>query len=133
MGYTINRHPLDESIVVGTYYEPFDPIIDSAGAGQYLLDVLNASPEPLYYISDMREVTLSFYDLVIGLETAYKTPGSAFAHPNLRTFAIGTDTLIGIGVKVVNEQTAKFGEINVKFYRNIDEALTEIMGRGRKE
>jgi len=126
MGCVFDRHPLNDSIIIGTYSEPFDPLADSYTAAEYLLDALKNSFTTMYYVADMRQLKVSFSDVMIGLDTAYKTPGSPYKHPNLKTFTVATDELIKMGA-IAAAQQMQYGQSDVMFYHNIDEALKEII------
>lgn len=124
MSYTISQKP-NSPIIIATFADPFDTVNDGGAVAGYLLDALNNSTSNIYYIADMSGVKIEFSDLVMGLAAAYTTPGSPYANPRLKTYTVANDDLIEFGAKAAAEQQ-QYGKVEVKFYRDVKEALEAI-------
>lgn len=124
MGVNISLNA-NEPIIIAVYTNPFNAVEDSNAVAGYLIDFLEKSKEQVYFVADMREINVTFSDLVSGLAVAYTTPGSPYANPRLKTFTVATDELISLGAKAVAEQR-QYGRADVQLYNTVEAALTEI-------
>jgi hypothetical protein len=124
VGHTITQMP-DEPIIVATFTNPFDPVKDAVPVAGYLLEHLKNTTGRVYYIADMSGLKINFSDLVQGMSQAFTDPNSPYVNPRLATFTVAGDTLISVGVKAAAEQQ-RYGKANIKLYRSINQAMSEI-------
>lgn len=112
-------------VLIATLLEPYDPISDTVQIAMELQKRLDSSNEDVNLITDLRNINVTFSDLIQGLAVAYKTPGSVFANPRLKSFTVGSDLLIQIGAKAVSEQE-QYGRIPIKLHSSVESALQAI-------
>ena len=124
MTYIIEEKPELKAVLI-VYEAPFDSIRDTGGVAQYLMEQLANRTEELHFIADFSGTKVSFGDLVSGMAEAYRTPGSPFSNPLLKTYTVANDNLIKIGVKAAAEQE-QYGMASVKLYASVDEAMEDV-------
>jgi hypothetical protein len=124
MTFKVELFP-NEPIVVATFGEPFDPKRDTVGASDELSKILAKTEGPLYYVPDLSAIKISFADLTIGLAEAFRKPDSAYHNPRLRTFTVGSDELVQVGVQAAAQQ-AQYGRAAVQYFTLLDAALTQV-------
>lgn len=98
---------------------------DSTAVAIQLLEFLDKTTGPVYYIADMRDIKIKFSDLVMGMSQAFTDPHSPYANPRMTTYTVASDLLISLGVKAASEQQ-QYGKADVKMYKSVDDALAEI-------
>lgn len=121
MSFKFERVP-NEPIVIGTLSNPYDPAPDVEGISMALIQVLNETSETIYYVADMSDLNVSFSDLTMGLAQAFRTPGSPYANPRLKTLPVGSAGMIKFGVEAASQQS-NYGKQQIKLYASVDEAL----------
>ena len=124
MAFKFERVP-GEPIAIGTMFNPHDPVNDTIGLSEELTKTLNEISDTVYYIADMSSLDVSFADLTVGLAQAYRTPGSPYANPRLKTFPVGSAGMIKFGVEAASQQ-ANYGKQQIKLYASREEALETI-------
>lgn len=124
MSYTVEEKPELKAVLI-TYNAPFDSIKDTGGVAEYLMEALASRTEELHFVADFSGTKVSFGDLVSGMAEAYRTPGSPFSNPLLKTYTVANDNLIKIGVKAAAEQE-QYGMASVKLYSSVEEALQDV-------
>jgi hypothetical protein len=114
-----------EPIIVGTISAQFDLGHDAPVVIKQLQALLDESEEPLYDIADIREVKISFSDLVVALAIATKGEMGVLHHPKLRRFiAVTTNDLTRFGVAALKQ--AQYGNLSVDVFGSIEEALASV-------
>ena len=121
MSYKFERIP-GEPVVVGTLFNPYDPGPDVEGIAQELNKVLNETTGTMYYVADMSGLNVSFSELTVGLAQAFRTPGSPYANPRLKTFPVGSAAMIKFGVEAASQQS-NYGKQQIQLYASREEAL----------
>lgn len=124
MSFKFERIP-GESIAIGTMFNPHDPVNDTIGLSAELTKILDETTGTVYYIADMAGLDVSFADLTVGLAQAYRTPGSPYANPRLKTYPVGSASMIKFGVEAASQQ-ANYGKQQIKLYTSREEALETI-------
>src|SRR5687767_12851994 len=120
MTFKFERLP-NEPIVIGTISNPYHAMDDAMGLAVELNKVLEEMPGQIYYVADMAELNVSFAELTVGLATAYRTPGSPYASPRLKTFPIGSAAMIKFGVEAASQQS-NYGKQEIQLYGSREEA-----------
>lgn len=115
----------DKNILISTFSTPYDPMNDTMSSIQEITKRLNETDKDLHYVADMRALNISFADLVSGLAQAFSNPDSVFANPRLKTYTVGSNTLIRMGSQAVAEQS-QYGKIPIKLFSSVEEALQAI-------
>jgi hypothetical protein len=124
MSYTFERFP-NEPIAICTFKQPYDPKADAQGAAEELIKMLASIQGDVYYIADLRNINVSFSDLAVGLAQAFKTPGSPYANPRLKTFTVGSGELVRIGVETTARSQA-YGNVQVRLFTSLEDALEQV-------
>ena len=68
---------------------------------------------------------VSFSDLVQGMAAAFKTPGSVFGNPRLKTFTVGSDMLVQLGTKAATEQD-QYGKVAISLHTSVESAIEAV-------
>ncbi len=124
MAFKIQKLP-NEPVVLATMEVDFNMIRDSEAAIAETVAILDASPEPLVYISDTSNVTFSYDETVEGTNAVARGENPLFHHPNIR------QVLMVVG-NVMQEMVAQgmrtdtFGNVNVVTFKSLDEALAHV-------
>jgi hypothetical protein len=126
MAFKFERVP-NEPIVVGIMTNPHLPVEDTEGLSKELNQVLSEIPGTVYYIADMSKLSVSFADLTVGLAQAYRTPGSPYANPRLKTFPVGSASMIKFGVEAASKQE-NYGKQQIQLYSSVEEAMNVARG-----
>jgi hypothetical protein len=94
---------LDESILVVTYSQPFDPAVDTQGAMGELLALMQKAKPPYYNIADVRKISLTFSDVVNGMATLRQNPNLS----DVNFLSVGSGELLELGAKAIAQ--AQYG------------------------
>jgi len=94
---------LDESILIVTFTEPFDPVADAQKAFGDLLALVEKAKPPYFYVNDMRGVNLAFDDLVTGMTVFLQKVSLHDVH----FVGIGSGEMVALGAKAVKQ--AQYG------------------------
>ena len=121
MAFKVEKVP-NEPIVISTISNPYDAMVDSAGIAQELLQILSETSDTIYYVADMSNLNVSFSELTVGLAHAFRTPGSPYANPRLKTLPVGSAGMIKFGVEAASQQS-NYGKQQIQLYASVDEAL----------
>ncbi|NDJ63168.1 MAG: hypothetical protein GYB67_18760 [Chloroflexi bacterium] len=111
-----------EPIYYGVYDEPQNPVQDSQHVADKLSEVINSTTGPLVFIWDLSKITVSFSDLVIGLNDVFKRDAETpFTHPRVRAVTVSNDELVHFGTEAVGQE--QYGQADVKLVASLDEAI----------
>jgi len=127
MSYTITHKP-ELNTLIATFTQPFAVARDATAITKVLQQWLADTDGEVFYIADMRQVTISLQELTQGLTIAFRDPQSPYANPRLKTYTIGSDILIRMGGKAA-AQRDQYGQVNMEIYASLEEALEKIQVR----
>jgi hypothetical protein len=89
----------------------------------HVVGVLDAAPQKLFYVVDMRNMKVSFEDVMNGANVAARGAGSFLHHPNIREIVlISTDKMIALSVQGLRSPV--FGLESVSLFPTVEEALS---------
>ena len=121
MTFTIELLP-DEPIMLLTFSEDFkvgQHIAASDDATRALLDTVN---EPVFNVLDLRKVSMSFDDIMLGSNTGARSSNPIWKDPRIReTLFVSNMSLVNIAVKGL--RSATFNNIKAQAFSSVEDAL----------
>jgi hypothetical protein len=121
MSFTLEIFP-DEPILYSSFHHDFDFASEMPELAAQCNAALDASPEPLYLISNALEYQFSVSDLITGANMATRGEKPPFFHPNVRKVIWVTNSkLLELGAKGINSPT--FGNLEIEVFHTLEEAL----------
>ncbi len=114
--------PSGERIVIFKPDSSFTISRDLQPAVQQLADVLDSSNESMVYIADVRELNISFADMVNILGFVTRGELAIFQHPKLHEIVVVTSSNItALGAQALAQQ--QYGGVNAHVFEDMDAAL----------
>ncbi len=90
-----------------------------------MLQLLDASGQPLYLIIDLTNVKVSFSDIVMSMATLTKSSRAVLRHPNLKQIVVVTTfELFSLAAKALKQ--AQYGGLEAQVFPTLDEALAYV-------
>lgn len=87
-----------------------------------LVGQLDAQPEPVYMIYDLRGVSLGLDDILNTTNATARKPGAMLHHPNIRqNVLVATDALYHLVAQGLSSVT--FGQVKMPVYKTLEQAL----------
>jgi hypothetical protein len=127
MPYSVDLLP-NEPIVIVTLSEPFDWEKDIQATTARVADLTRHLEGPIYRISDMKQVSLDFSEVVTALAAATKAQEGGFNDPRFRVVFISQEALLDLaefGARSASQ--AQYGVAEpVQVFTDLDEALHHI-------
>jgi hypothetical protein len=115
----------DLPIYISTVPKEFTMAEDWAPSEAKLREVLNAYPEPLFYIADTRELKLSLDDLIAIANIAARGEDPLWRHPKIRgVYIISELRIVEMAAKGLN--SPMFGNTSIKVFDTVEKALEDI-------
>jgi hypothetical protein len=127
-GYTLQR--LDDlPALLLTFHREFEFQRDARRIVDELTALLEASPGPVFDITDAREMDLNFTDLVMGLQLVtrgvFSNDRPLLKHPNLREIVVVAAHRLTEAAGQALQQV-HYGGHQVRIFRTLDEALAYV-------
>ncbi|MGF1503741.1 MAG: hypothetical protein ACFB51_01190 [Anaerolineae bacterium] len=124
--FTVRRHAELPAVITWLSAEyntrEYYPAYDAALRG--LLDSLE---EPVHLITDTRQLTMNFADLVRGLANTSTGSDPLTRHPMIRQImVVTTDPLIDFGAKALERE--EYGHVKVAVVATLEDAFAAIRG-----
>lgn len=128
MSYTVEKYE-GEPIIVAMLHADFNLEKEAQASSQESIALLDAAPEPVYYISDSSQVKFSTDETIKGTSFAARGENPVFHHPNIKQvlMVIGDNAMQAM--TAAGMQTETFGNVNIKTFATLDEALTYARGQ----
>jgi hypothetical protein len=124
MSYTIEKLPGDP-IIVATTGEDFSISTEIDPLNVDLLKLLDAATEPIYYIVDVRTISISVSDAIYAATAVARTENAPFRHPNMKHVIIVTESnLAKLSAKGLDSDV--FGHLKVTVVESPDEAFAYV-------
>jgi len=120
MSYTIQRLP-GEPIIINTLAADFNVSRDALPSLQETFTLVEEIGGPVYSIMDVRQLSISFSDLVLGMGMLTRGEMALFTDPRLRLIAVGASGLAAMGAKALSQ--AQYGNLSVHLCDTVDEAI----------
>lgn len=120
MSYTVEKVP-DAPIVIMVHEsrqspEELQEVIAAVTA------TLDAQPEPVFMVLDIRGLDLGVDDLVSAASTGARGPGAVMHHPKIReNLVVSGKSFIKLAMQGLT--TATFGNVKVKVFKTREEAI----------
>lgn len=124
MPYNIELLP-DEPIVIVTLSEPFDWVKDVETTTAQVADLTQHLDGPIYRISDMKQVSLDFSEVVTALASVTKVKNGSFSDPRYRIIFISQKALVDLaefGAQSASQEQYGVAE-PIQVFTDLDEAL----------
>lgn len=112
----------DENIIIVKTTDPLDVtnmLVEVKDILEAALDECNGT---LYYINDIRDVNISFGDMVSGMGLAFKGGFAVFNDPNLHIIIVSESSMVKMGSKAASQQS-QYGNVPIKVFTTVDEAV----------
>jgi hypothetical protein len=112
----------NEPIVVVTLPKDYDLAAELPVQLPKYISMLDAAPEPVYWIVDARNSSLGVEEIITGASLVASGKHPLYHHPNIRQVIYVTSSRI---MKLAAEglQSESFGHIAIKLFDDLDEAL----------
>jgi hypothetical protein len=111
-----------EQIIVERIPAEFDLGTDSEPSTQAALGCLDAAGEPVPYVLDVREMNLSFGEMVAAMAAMTRGEMVAYTHPMLKELiVVTTNTVYKLGAAALAQEP--INRVKVKVFDSLDEAL----------
>jgi hypothetical protein len=127
MPYKVELVP-DEPIVIVTLSEPFDWEKDIRATTARVADLTRHMDGPIYRISNMKQVSLDFSEVVTALASATRVEEGGLNDPRFRVVFISQEALIDLaefGARSASQEQYGVAE-PIKVFTDLDEALRHI-------
>ena len=117
----LETHPA----ILATILSGFTVAHDWADGEAEIRRLLDASPEPLFLIDDVREMNMTFDDLVASASLGSRGQDPLWHHPKMRSvyFITGSKIIEAIAAGL---NSPVFGNVHVKVFASVEEALQDI-------
>jgi hypothetical protein len=120
MPYSIEKVP-DAPIVI-LVHESKQLLAEMGQLMDDVKPVLDAQPEPVFLVMDVRGLGISVEDLAAAASAAARGPGALLHHPNVReNLIVSTAGLVKLGAQGL--RTATFGNTRVRVFDTTEQAL----------
>jgi hypothetical protein len=124
MPFTIEKLA-DEPIVLVTLSNPFDVKEDVPLFAHQLQAVFDSEAGPLWDVTDVRDLSIAFGDMVSGMAMITRGELGVLRHAKVCRFAIvASSNLILIAAKALGQQ--QYGAIPVTVCESLDEAFATV-------
>ena len=125
MLFDVKKHP-DLPAVIGQWYEGFKFVKDGADYAVAANALLDEQTEPVFYIIDMSDLqTITIDGVTEVANSGANNLKSSYRHPmNREMILISQANIVKLAVK--GASTATFGNLKVKLFETLDEALAYI-------
>lgn len=128
MKFKVERLP-NEPILIVTIYKEYVVGRDSAEIVQTVDSKIGKDEAGLYSIYDLREMKMTFGELVLALSNqSQKAPG-AMADPRTQAIIVGASELVRFGAEAFKQE--QYGNLKFPLFETLDEALgyarTEVL------
>ena len=123
--FDVKKHP-DLPVIIGTWYEGFKFVRNGADFGEAANALLDEQTEPVFYIIDLSQLkTISIEGVTETANSGAKNQRSSYRHPMRKEMLIISDQRV-VKMAVTGAKTATFGNLKVKHYETLDEALDYV-------
>ncbi len=118
MAHTTETLP-GEPIIITTYFEPYDPVVDVIEANHEVAELLGDLPF-VYYINDISQVEFDFPKVIRTMTSAFRDR-STLPADRIRGIAVGSGKMLKLFVEGAKQ--FQYGEIDVELFEAVEEAL----------
>ncbi|MDX1994668.1 MAG: hypothetical protein SF029_19955 [bacterium] len=122
MPYKVTRVP-NEPIVVLEVSSPFDMITDLPAVFADIAKAKAGVASLTYCLYDVRNLQITFSDVVMGLAAHTKGEPGSVSDPTIRVILIGSDELLRLASEALKQE--QYGQIALPMYATYDEAIAE--------
>lgn len=122
--YTTEKLP-DEPIMLATLHAGYDMIRDLPKSSATAITLLDQLSEPVYYIVDLREITIDMDVIVNGTNGASGSDGSLYRHPMIHeVLFVSPDPIVSHVAAGLNNDA--FGHVRAHAFATLDDALDYV-------
>jgi hypothetical protein len=128
MSYTVEAYA-NENIVISTLYSDFHLETEGPRSSEEVRAILDAAKAPMYFVTDSSRVKFSLDDTIKGSSLAARGDNPIFHHPNVKQvlMVVGDDAMQAMTADGM--QTEVYGNVNVKTFATLEDALAFARGR----
>lgn len=109
-------------IFVATMSEPHDAIADATGIEKEMHQNIAAVNGTVYYIPDLSAIKITFSNIVIGLNEAFKEgSGSFYSNPRVKMLMVGSDEMLRVAADAGSQD--QYGNVPIELFATVDEAV----------
>ena len=117
----LSTHPVLLNVVLPSY----NIATDWADGDQDMKRILDTHPEPLFLISDIREMRMSLDDMISAASMGSRGDTPAWHHPRMRgLYFVSTSKIVRMAAAGLNNPA--FGNVRAKVFGTVEEALADI-------
>jgi hypothetical protein len=114
-----------EPIILGKMNPDYNVRKDTPAASKRLLKMLDSTDQPVAYVLDLSEVSMSFGEMVGAMGVLTRGDLAAFSHPRLTEIVIiSSDPLIRIGASALGQ--TQYGRRRAAVMRSLEDALRYV-------
>jgi hypothetical protein len=123
-GFTMEMLP-GEPVLFQTWLENFDFSTELAEVAQQATQILEAQPEPVFFITNMLAVKISLDNMIAGANYSVQGTNALFHHPKIRRIIfVVTNPIVRMGAKGMDSH--RFGNIRIELFDTNEEALDYV-------
>ena len=121
VGFSMEMLP-GEPILFQTWFDDFDFSTDLAAVAQQATQILEAQPEPVFFITNMLAVKISLDNMIAGANYAVQGELALFRNPKIKQVVfVVTNPMVRMGAKGMDSHL--FGNIHIELFDTTEEAL----------
>jgi hypothetical protein len=125
MGIKIELRP-QERILYSTYLPPFEAEADSQTSLKAILDFAKTMNGLFFVVTDVRQIDLSFSDLVLGMSTMRELAMNV----QMQIVAIGSGDMLKFAADAARQK--QYGQHNVVLVATPEEALNHVANERKR-
>jgi hypothetical protein len=129
MPYKMEKLP-HEPIIYLTYSPDFSVTRELPQQMEETVVLLDAQPEPVYLIIDVRETQFSLDDLIQGANMATRQR-KVLLHPNIEANLVVTNSKL-VALTSKGLKSPVFGSIKIEVFETVEEAFAYARSRARR-
>jgi hypothetical protein len=123
MTFRLYRIP-DTSVIVGVFGKEYNIRRDTPAFAYSMNEMLAEATDPVYFLVDMRELQITFSDMVSGLAMVALGDLAVMRHPLLSRVGVVTQIdLVRLGAKALTQ--SQYGKLRVVTFDTLEQALQD--------
>ncbi|MEO0595733.1 MAG: hypothetical protein AAF126_06455, partial [Chloroflexota bacterium] len=115
----------DNNIIILKVSDPFDMAETIRELARIIQENLDGFDGILYYISDLRDASIGFGDLIGGMGLVFNSDLTAFNDARLRTIVVSESGILKFGSKIAPQR----GKRAIKVFPTVEDAVAYARNR----
>ena len=112
----------DNNILIIKVSDPFDMKETIHELNDLISEALDNCEGMLNYVSDIRDASISFGDMVSGMGLIFKGGIDTFSDPRLRMIVVSDNPVVKMGSKAASQQS-QYGKVPIKVFATVEDAV----------